>query len=177
MRYKTNALFGIIIITSFIFFAYLGNDNKSNGQELPTAVTNIVSFVPNVKVTGINASGDKEISLDLSYLGKNVSPPVTLIVTAVNITPEEVREFLTVLSNLTNVESNKIGPEPSSPLLPTSKTLIGSTDFDSGWNSSTIKLKLEGNTTLKESNNTSIQIFPHFIAMIENEGEEDRDIE
>jgi hypothetical protein len=100
-----------------------------------------MSIVQGVKFTWVIISSDKEVSVNLRYLGNGTSPPVTIVAT--------------VLTNPTQSNNTK---NPSSG--PT--TLGGSQILHAGWTSpNSLTIKIEGNSSLYEADLVTVVASPY----------------
>jgi len=100
-----------------------------------------MSIVQGVKFTWVIISSDKEVSVNLRYLGNGTSPPVTLVATA-----------LTNPSQSNNTQNQSSGPS----------TMGGSQILNAGWTSpNSLTIKIEGNSSLYNADLVTVVASPY----------------
>src|SRR6266498_1355621 len=100
-----------------------------------------MSIVQGVKFTWVIISSDKEVSVNLRYLGNGTSPPVTIVATA-----------------LTNPNQSNNTQNQSSALT----TMGGSQILNAGWTSpNSLTIKIEGNSSLYDADLVTVVASPY----------------
>jgi hypothetical protein len=104
-----------------------------------------MSIVEGVKFTWVIVSSDKEISVNLRYLGNTTVPPITIVATA-----------LTGPSQTNNTQSQS-GTE-----LGAQTTMGGSQVLNAGWTSpNSLVIKIEGNSSLYDADLITVVASPY----------------
>jgi hypothetical protein len=137
-------------------------------QQFPfiSGATTGTSMVNGVIVTGVNTTADNRIIVNLNYEEQGPTPAVTLVATAVDLSPEEFSSLMSTFMgapdslNQGNVSLQE--QQQSTPLqLP--NILTGSNILEEGWTSpSAVTVRLIGNTTtpLQSTNIISVEVSP-----------------
>jgi hypothetical protein len=100
-----------------------------------------MSIVQGVKFTWVIISSDKEVSVNLRYLGNGTSPPVTIVATA-----------LTNPTQSNNTQNQSSGPT----------TMGGSQILNAGWASpNSLTIKIEGNSSLYDADLVTVVASPY----------------
>lgn len=129
-------------LTSFFIAAILITNSFSlaTAQSLVPGIHGM-SIVQGVKFTWVIISSDKEVSVNLRYLGNGTSPPVTIVATA--------------LTNPT--QSNNTQNQSSAPT-----TMGGSQILNAGWTSpNSLTIKIEGNSSLYDADLVTVVASPY----------------
>lgn len=138
------------------------------------------SIVEGVRVAAVNLTSDKSITVTVIYYGNGTTPAITLLSSAVNLSPTQVGSILSGLmqNSISNGDGNNASSNSenitsiNNGQLESTELLAGSTILEEGWNSPvSVSLPLQGNSTLYRSNFVSVQIFPLSTAFTENESE------
>ena len=108
-----------------------------------------MSIVEGVKFTWVIVSSDKDISVNLRYLGNTTAPPITIVATA-----------LTSPSHTNNTQSQSgtdVGADVGSQT-----TMGGSQVLNAGWTSpNSLVIKIEGNSSLYDADLITVVASPY----------------
>jgi len=129
-------------LTSFFIAAILipNSFSLATAQSLVPGIHGM-SIVQGVKFTWVIISSDKEVSVNLRYLGNGTSPPVTIVATA-----------------LTNPNQSNNTQNQSSALT----TMGGSQILNAGWTSpNSLTIKIEGNSSLYDADLVTVIASPY----------------
>lgn len=126
-----------------------------------------MSMVDDVKVIGVTISGDKEISVQLRYVGNGTAPGVTAAVMT------HTRDMMSMMGSNSCMNMMNNGMQGHENMMMTNdegsnsmhQTMMaptsGSNVLNAGWKSpSTITVKLQGNATAYEAAHTMVMVFP-----------------
>jgi hypothetical protein len=132
----------VFVLASFFTAATLITNSFSlvTAQSLVPGIHGM-SIVQGVKFTWVIISSDKEVSVNLRYLGNGTSPPVTIVATA-----------LTNPTQSNNTQNQSSGPT----------TMGGSQILNAGWASpNSLTIKIEGNSSLYDADLVTVVASPY----------------
>jgi hypothetical protein len=110
-----------------------------------------MSIVEGVKFTWVIVSGDKEISVNLRYLGNTSSPPITIVATALT------GPSLNNNNNLLTPSGIETGLDVTAQ-----STMGGSQVLNAGWTSpNSLVIKIEGNSSLYKADLITVVASPY----------------
>jgi hypothetical protein len=108
-----------------------------------------MSIVEGVKFTWVIVSSDKDISVNLRYLGNTTAPPITIVATALT-SPSHT-------NNTQSQSSTDVGADVGSQT-----TMGGSQVLNAGWTSpNSLVIKIEGNSSLYDADLITVVASPY----------------
>jgi hypothetical protein len=140
---RNSALYIYKIVTSIFLLVIAGMTvnqfSMASAQSLVPGIHGM-SIVDGVKFTWVIVSSDREISVNLRYLGNTSTPPITIVATALTGTSQN--------NNNNNNSMTQSGLETGLDVS-SQNTIGGSQVLNAGWISpNSLVIKIEGNSSL-----------------------------